>query len=162
MSKAIEAFNNLPTTSNEVAAFSRLLIDEIENGQIDALQFKIFLKHLDTVLANIKPSLDKAATSEADKYGQRSFELLGAKVEMRELATKYSFDGCGYPVWERCDVAAKKAAEDKKAAEEFLKSLKSKISINDEETGEVCEVYPPIKSSTTGIVITLPKPKGNE
>jgi len=154
----LEAFNNLPTTSTEVAAFSSLLIEQIENGEIDALKFKIFLKHLEAVMDNIKEPLDRAAANEADKYGQRSFELLGAKVEMRELAVKYDYSHCGYPVWERADVTAKKAAEDKKAVEKFLGSLKEKVSVNDELTGEVCDVFPPMKSSKTSIVITLPKP----
>jgi hypothetical protein len=51
----------------------------------------------------------------------------------------------------------KEYGEQAKAAQNWLKSIKGKTEYIDPETGEVCEVYPPIKTSTTGIKITLAK-----
>jgi hypothetical protein len=44
---------------------------------------------------------------------------------------------------------------ERKDRETFLKSLKSKTSILDEETGELIEIFPPYKTSKTGITVTL-------
>jgi len=159
--KASEAFNLLPATPEEVAGFSSKLIEEIESGELDALKFKIFLKGIETVLSNIKPTLDAAAISDAEKYGQKSFELIGAKVELKELGVKYDFSNCGHPDYAKIDSTLKMWATRQKELFDTLKTLKSKTVIVDEETGEACDVYPPAKQSTTGLVITLSKPKSN-
>lgn len=155
--KAFEAFENLPSGAGEVAEFSRKLIEELNDGEIEPLKFKVFVKCLETVLANIKPTLDELALDEAEKYGQKSFGLLGAKIELREVGTRYNYSQCGYPEWERAEQKFKEISDRKKQIESLLQAVKKPMSMNDEETGEVVTVYPPVKSSTSSVVITLGK-----
>lgn len=155
--KAIDAFKDLPANAEQVAEFSRQIINELNDGEIEPLKFKIFLKGIEVFMDNIKPTLDEMARDEAEKYGQKQFDLLGARVELREVGTNYDYARCGFPAWERAEVDFKSASEKKKKAEKFLKGLRQSLSINDELTGEVVTVYPPAKSSKSAVVITLGK-----
>lgn len=152
--KAIEAFQHLPTTREQVQSFSDQLVFGLQAGDIEPLQFKIFLKGLEKVMENIKPVLDEMARSEAEKHG-KSFEIMGAKVELREAGTRYDYSSCGYPKWERSAAELKAKQEEVKGHEKFLQSLKGSMTIADEDTGEIITIYPPVKKSTSTIQITL-------
>lgn len=129
----------------------------IEDGSIDALRVMIELKKLENQMALVRDVAAKVAADEAAKFGQKSFNYHGAKIELAELATKYKYDNCNYPPFIRANEKAKEASEAVKASEAWLKSLKGKTEFIDPETGEICEVLPPVKTSTTGIKITLAK-----
>jgi hypothetical protein len=159
--KAIEAFKDLPADAQQVAEFSRQIIQELMEGDIEPLKFKVFLKGLEVFMDNIKPTLDELAREEAEKYGQKQFDLMGSRIELREVGTKYDYSSCGFPTWERAEVDFKAASDKKKEAEKFLQSLKSSLSVNDEVTGEVVTVHPPVKSSKSAVVITLGKGGSN-
>ena len=153
--KAYEALKDLPANKHEADEFTRQIVADLEAGEIDPLKFKIFMNALERFLDGIKPTLDRMARDQAEKYGERSFDLMGAKVELKEAGTRYDFSQCGWPVWQRKKDAAKAAEADVKACEEFLKGVKSSVSLTDEDTGEVVTVYPPVKKSTSIVQITL-------
>lgn len=133
------------------------LVLRLQNDEINALDVKIALKQMEQSIEQVKKVADRMAADEAAKYGQKSFAYKGATIELAELGTKYIYDGCGYPVLKRITASKEEAIEAEKAAQNWLKSIKGKTDFIDPETGEVCEVYPPIKTSTTGIKITLAK-----
>jgi hypothetical protein len=155
--KAIEAFNSLPATPQEIAEFSRQIIDDLNQGEIEPLKFKIFLKGLETVMDNVKPVLDELAREEAEKYGTKSFELMGAMIELREVGTKYDYTNCGYSRLQHVTTEMESWAAQKKEAEKFLQSLKGSMTVVNELTGEIETVHPPVKSSKSAMAITLPK-----
>jgi hypothetical protein len=152
--KAIEAFQHLPTTREQIETFSEQLIRGLESGDIEPLKFKVFLNGLDKVFANVKPLLDKMARDEAELHG-KSFDYMGAKVELREAGTRYDYSGCGFPKWERANAELKAKQEEVKVHEKFLQSLQGPIVIADEDTGEIITIYPPVKKSTSTIQITM-------
>jgi hypothetical protein len=158
----IEAFKDLPADVEGVAEFSRQIIDSLNNGDIEPLKFKVFLKGLETFMDNIAPTLDQLARDEAERYGEKSFTLMGAKVELREAGVKYDYLLCNYPAYSRAVERVQSATAEKKAAEKLLQSIKSETTIVDDVTGEVVTVYPPQKSSKSAVAITYPKGGSNE
>ena len=137
--------------------FSHKLKNELVDGEIDALEFKIFIKGIEQVFENIKPILDQLAREKAETFGQKSFKFHGATVELREVGTKYDYSGCNYPALSQADLEVKMASEKMKAAQKFLQSLTESVSLNDQDTGEVLTVNPPVKSSTSAVVISFGK-----
>jgi hypothetical protein len=156
----IEAFKDLPATPQEVTNFSNQLIDALNGGEIDALKFKVFLKGLETVIENIAPTLDRMARDEAEKYGEKSFTLLGAKVELREVGVKYDYTNCGYSKLQHITTELDAWARQKNEAETFLRGLKSSMTVVNDITGEIETIYPPAKSSKSAVAITFPKGGG--
>jgi hypothetical protein len=133
------------------------VVRQLQDDEISALDVKIALKQMEVAIEQVKKVADRMAADEAAKYGEKSFVYKGAKIELAELASRYDFSKCGYPQLTRMEDAIKSYGEQSKSLQAWLKSLKGKTEYIDPETGEVCEVYPPTKTSTTGIKITLAK-----
>lgn len=127
------------------------IIELIESGSTDPLLIKIWMKEITEALETIKPVADSAALSEAEKYGQKSFEKNGYRFELSEFGTKYDYSGTGHPKWNQLSFKAKEITNELKGVEDTLKSLKSSITLVDEDSGEIVTVYPPAKKSTSGI-----------
>lgn len=142
---------------NGVIVDASEVVRQLEADEINALDVKIALKQMEAAMDQVKKVADKLAADEAAKYGEKSFDYKGARIELAELGTKYDYSGCQYPPLQRIQSSIQAYGEQAKAAEAWLKSIKGKTEYIDPQTGEVCEVYPPIKRSTTGIKITLKK-----
>ena len=54
-----------------------------------------------------------------------------------------------------CTKTADKANEALKVRCEFLKSLKEPLRVVDESTGEIVLIHPPVKTSTSGLNISI-------
>jgi hypothetical protein len=142
-------------TVNGIFLSATEIVQRIDDGDIDALLVMIEIKRLEKQIEQIKESAAKLAVKEAELYGQKTFELHGAKIELAELGTRYIYDGCNYPPYQSAKSKASEANELVKSSETWLKSIKGSTKYIDPETGEMCDVYPPAKQSTTGIKITL-------
>jgi hypothetical protein len=69
---------------------------------------------------------------------------------------EYSYENCGDAIYDSLNQKAESINSDLKSRESFLKTIPiSGIQILDESTGEMITVYPPAKSSTTTIAVTL-------
>jgi len=153
--KAIEAFRDLPTTKEQVTSFSELIIRQLNDGEIEPLKFKIFLKCLEQVMDNIKPVLDEMARDEAEHYGEKEFNLMGAKVRLSEVGTRYDYSNCGYSKLNYVTTEMKDWEEQKKQCELFLRMLPNPATVVNELTGEIETIQPPVKISKSSITITL-------
>jgi hypothetical protein len=138
-----------------VADTSQSIIAAIQSGEVNPLDLKLQVKAIESVLETIKPILDKEARNEAEKFGAKSFDRLGAKVELFEAATKYDYSMCNDDEYKDLLVEQEKLKLKIKKREEFLKSIDGKMTLVIEGTGEVVTVFPPTKSSTSTIKITL-------
>jgi hypothetical protein len=153
--KASEAFKDMPITGDQITEFSRQLIAELDSGDLDPLKFKIALKAIEKTMEIIKPTLDKLARDAAEQYGEKSFNLIGAKVELKEAGARYDYTLCGWPVRNRIEVQRQEIDAKLKECDTFLKSIKSPTTIVDEDTGEVVTVHPPVKTATSTVQITF-------
>ena len=79
--KAIEAFRDLPTTKDQVATFSDLLIAELRAGEIEPLKMKILMRCLESVSDRIKPLLDE--------LGIRVLACISGDARYREVACSH-------------------------------------------------------------------------
>lgn len=144
-----------PSTKQQIQVFADQIINEVTEGNSNPLSVHLQIIALEKTLEVIKSGIRDHVLTEAEKYGQKSFEFLGNKVEIREVGTKYDFKGCSDPVWNRIQESIAELKEAMKEREMLLKSIHKTTSIVDEETGEIAEIHPCHKTSTTGVVITL-------
>jgi hypothetical protein len=140
-------------------------VEQLENGVVDPIQCHVFLKSLESIFKTLTDEKTgkefatryKAALMDAvEKEGGKSFEKYNAKFQVKEAGTKYDYSVCGDPVVIELQAAADKATADLKARQEFLQAVPiSGLVITDPESGETNTVYPPAKSSTTTVSVTL-------
>lgn len=146
------------TTKEERQSFAMDLINKIESGEANPLKVHLQIKCMEEIikLLNSNTVYKKAILEAAEKYGEKSFEFMNSKIEIKEMGTKYNFEGCNDTEWELLDSKASGAANDLKERETFLKTVPAKgLEIVDKLTGEMVTIYPPSKSSTTSIAVTL-------
>ena len=144
----------LVTGKDQIQAFADGVINEVKEGAQNPLEVKILITALKKSLEIIEDGIKDSVLSEATKHG-KNFEFKGARVTIKENGTKYDYSGCCYHNWMHYDSQEKNAKSHKQEAEAFLKGLKEPITVVDELTGEVVKVYPPIKTSSTGLSISF-------
>lgn len=134
------------------------LVSRLESGAVDPLTIHLQAKSMEDVvkLLNANTRYKTAVLEAAQAYGQKSFQFHNAKVEIKETGVKYDYSKCEDPVLN--DLLARQAELDDqlKNRQELLKTVSEKgLVITDPETGETYTVYPPAKSSSTNVAITL-------
>ena len=138
----------ISSAADEVAA-------QVLDGHADGLELLVGIKSMQKLLDAIVERIEDSALNEAMLEGGKRFDKFGAKIEIREVGTRYNFDGCQDPVLIRLSEAKKQWSDLEKNRQNLLKTLRGKTELLDTETGEIIYALPPIKTSKTGVVITL-------
>lgn len=134
------------------------LINEAEEGNIDTLSTLAHLEFMSQVIEMAKEQLRAKAVTELDLYGPEAKTGVvkhGVTFKHKESGVRYNYEST--QAWTEVKSREDAIALERKALEEQLKSLKSKQTMLDEETGELVVFNPPIKSSKTTVEISLSK-----
>lgn len=151
----IELIKSGPQTGGQILEFQEEILESVKNGFEDPLFLIVKLKAFQKAIDGCIDQIHEHALSEAQKHGQKSFSIYGAKIEIKEMGTKWFFDKTGDPIIGRIANQKEEISQKEKDRQSFLKTLKEKTSFLDEETGEVFTVYPARKESKTGIAISI-------
>ena len=148
--------------------FCEDLINKMGDGEVNPLQIHAQIKSIEDLLTTLT-STDKSKNKNTDialtyksmlmnaaeKYG-KSFQLFNATYTLKEVGTSYNFDNCNDPELVELLQQSESIKEKLKTRQEFLKKVPiSGMAIIDEPTGETYKVYPPSKSSTTAVSVSL-------
>lgn len=146
------------TTKEQRMTFVMSVIDQIQAGNVDPLKVHLHVKMMEETIKQLNAnSIYKTSILEAaEKYGEKSFSFGNAKVEIKEVGVKYDFskteDVTLLSMYKQQEELEAKI----KARETMLKAVDGKgMIVTDQDSGETFTVYPPAKSSTTSIAVTL-------
>lgn len=148
-------------TKDERIIFVSKLIEEIEAGK-DPLKIHYQLKIMEKLIELLTDGKSEASKrykqlvlDEALKHGKQ-FTFSNAEVEIKEFGTRFDYSGCGdKSLLEQIDLYEAMGKAIKKR-QEFLKTVPAEgLLITDPDTGETVKVYPPVKTSVTGVQLTL-------
>jgi len=145
------------TTKEQRAEFTYQLIERLNAGELDPLKTHLQVKALEDMLETLKANKDyKDAVLQAAVLNGKDFEYMSAKFNIREVGVKYDFSKCESPAYDEIMADYNDASKRKKDMEDFLKKVPhSGLDIINGVTGEVTRVYPPAKSSTTSVAVSL-------
>jgi len=151
---AISIFRQLPETKEQVKKYASLIRESVLNGEVDTLTFAEQVVALEQLFKTLKSDhlIKDAILEEAEKYNQKSFERENAKFQIKEVGVKYDFSGCNDFELETINDALAELTAKKKARELFLKSIVPGSEVYGEDG---LQLNPPVKTSTTQVVITL-------
>lgn len=155
METAISTLSYFNTSKDGIQKFVDQVILELENGLINPLDLLIYLKSIEKSIEGINSKAKEIIISESDKYSEKRIEYKGAIIEKSELGTKYNYENCEDVVWNKLNQELISINEKKKERETMLKALKESINLVDENSGETWRVNPPIKTSTSGLKVTI-------
>lgn len=145
------------TTKEQRSTFVADIIERLDNGEIDPIKAHLQIKAMESIVKDLNANEHyKAAVLAAAEKNGRKFSAFNAEFAIKEMGVKYDYTYCG-----NTDLLLKQQQLEKLAAEikelqDFLKKVKPEgVTVVDEETGAVNKFYPPSKSSTTSVVVTL-------
>lgn len=143
------------TTKEERSSFVLDLVNRITDGQLDPIKAHYSLKCMEEILKNILNNKDykDCLLMEAEKHGKK-FSYRNSELQIKEAGVKYDYSHCGHHQLLQLQGQVDALNEQVKAYQEFLKKVPTdgmEIVIED----EVVRVYPPAKSSTTTLTVTL-------
>lgn len=143
------------TTKDERKSFVKVLKEEIEQGTANPLDIHYKLKCIAEISKALTDDQDykRWLLAEAAKHGSKAFSFRNAQIETVEVGTTYDYTGD--PVWVVMAAKMEKMDKEIKHREALLKTLQKPMVETNVETGEVFEVFPPIKKSTTSVKVTL-------
>jgi len=152
-------------TKKGVAKAAINIYTSVMEGNMSALDVAIMLKFVDETGKQLKElSDDNGKNTFVDLVreeiqrnsddGKSHTSKHGVKFELYEAATKFDYESCGDPVWNRLSKEIELLKVKMKERESFLKGLRESITLNviDPDTSEYHEnvqIYPPTKTSTS-------------
>lgn len=131
---------------------SQYLEDMAYNGGEPLKDLALCRKYI-FLLEELEKGLKDFAITELKTYDRNETDVLGTTVKAVEAGVKYDFSAT--QAWAKQKVLVDTESMKLKEIEAFVKTLKSKTTVVDEETGEAVEYFPPTKTSSTSIKVTL-------
>lgn len=152
---ALQVLGLFSTSKESIQNFSNQIIREVKEGRADALRIKVYLKTLEQIIEQIDTNTKSEQRTEAEKYGERPFDFMGASIQVVPVKTDYDYSLCNDAYLQTLEISAERIAQKIKARKELLKTLGEPTPLGDPETGEIYTVYPPIKKAQTGIKVSI-------
>lgn len=149
----IQILETQPTKTN-IAIFAKQIAQEVIDGNSEPIKMAVKLEALSQSCKAAKAIIEKDVLDAIAKNGKDN-ATLGATVAAMEGGVKYDYSNT--KEWVALQEQIDDLLDYRKTLEENLRSLKEKIVIVDEETGEAFERFPPIKTSKSTYSITLGK-----
>jgi hypothetical protein len=144
-------------TKARVQHYANALIAINEEGHVDTLTALARVEFMSQVIDAVKSKLRENATDEMYLHNEAKTGIVRLGVTFKHKETGVRYDFSNTPKWVEVKQMEDEVAEQRKTLENQLKTLSKATTILDEETGELNQLVPPIKSSKTSVEITLPK-----
>lgn len=150
---ALSTLRLLPSLKDNAQSFADRLADDLDSGTVSPREIARYFKLFELVQEKLKTRLDEYVL---DSLGaDKSTEEYGIRWEKAEFGTKYFYENCGDKKLDELNEKMIKLKADIEARQKMLKSLTGKTTIVDNETGECIDLFPPIKTSTSGVKKTI-------
>lgn len=152
---ALGTLKLMPSNLQQVAKFSKQLVQSVMDGETNPLELLVLLRALEKTSETVIDCIRENINSAAGKFSEREIEMFGAKLEKSEVGVKYDYASTGDAIWEQRDAGVNAAESLRKEREAFLRTLRQPMTVVDESTGEVTQIKPPIKRSTSFVKVHL-------
>jgi hypothetical protein len=152
---AIGVLSLLETTKEQRESFVRSIVSALDEGQVDPLKIHLQVKNTEDLIKQITADekYREFLLNEAQKYG-KSFEQYNAKFQVKETGTRYDYSGCNDAELRELEMQAQHWQDKLKERQKFLQNLPAS-GLEVLQGDELVTVYPPVKTSTTSVTVTL-------
>lgn len=158
------------TNKEQRQSFIMSTMEALESGEADPLMVHYQLKCIEKIIEEMTNTDEKknrdgyrVATrykelllEAVEKRREKKFQFLNSTVEIKEVGVKYDYSKCEDVELQEWQSQADVLNEKIKNRQKMLQTIPVKgMPMVNEDTGETYTVYPPAKSSTTSIAVTL-------
>lgn len=154
-------------TKTERASFITRIVEALDGGTVDPLKVHLQVKNMEKVITGLTSTNEKENPDNIDsakKYRRhvleaalqqgKEFDYYNSRMKIAEVGVKYDYSQCNDPELLNLESEVAKLTEQLKSRQKFLQTVSEKgmdVLIGD----ELVKVYPPSKSSTTNVNVTL-------
>lgn len=155
MSGIIKLNQNSIVSANksEMIGMVNSYLEEIAFNGGEPLKDLVLCRKYLFILDEIEKGLKGFAMNELKNFDNSETELSDSVLKEVETGVKYDFSASS--AWVSQKKVVDEATAKLKEIESFAKACKGKTTIVDPETGETFDYFPPTKSSSTTIRVTL-------
>ena len=143
------------TSKQQRESFCVDVVTKIENGEADPLKVHAFVKSMEDIVKLLNDNKQyKNLILEAAEQNGKKFQMFNAEFSVKEVGVKYDYSQCNDPELIEWTAQIEQLNERIKAKQKFLQTVPLAgldIVVGD----EMVKVYPPSKSSTTSVAVTL-------
>jgi hypothetical protein len=152
----IELSHVFEPTKGNIDTLAQQIADYALDGN-DPLQLAVNLSAIIQTCELAKEKMSEAVLAELDKYPKGKTTSRGAKVERKEVGSKYDYTRS--EAWVKIKEVEEKVSTKRKEVEAICKNCPegSELQYTDTDTGEVLTITRASKTSTTSFAITLSK-----
>jgi hypothetical protein len=144
------------TTKAERASFVSDVVSRLNEGVADPIKVHLQVKAMEDVVKSLNDNKEyKSLVLDAAEKNGKKFTYQNAEFSIREVGTKYDYSNCGDSMLAEDQAQLDALTEKVKARQKFLQAIGVEGQIIITEDGEAVKVYPPSKSSTTSVAVTL-------
>lgn len=156
MSQIIDLSEPLLPTKENIEALANSIATNVLEGNTDPLITVVQLEAIKKACDAAREKITEPVLRELQKHNNKT-SVLGAKVEQKEVGTKYDFTQS--EAWVVLNKQKEAIAEKMKAVEAIAKNVPTdtESSFTNTDTGETLAVVRATKTSTTSFAITLGK-----
>jgi hypothetical protein len=142
-------------TKSGITTFASQVINEVENGNLDPLRVRLLCDTVEQIADKIKTATKSHQVNAATKYGERPFSFMGAEFHYTPTKTEYDYKACGDPEFDMLNAQKDMIEARIKQRQEWLKTMGNPETVVNKVTGEIVDIYPPIKKQTMGVKLTI-------
>jgi hypothetical protein len=157
------------TNKQQRATFVEAVFEKLQDEALDPLKLHLQIKAMEDIINSLTNSDEKknkefsvkakfyknTLLEAAEKYGKK-FQLHNAEFSIKEVGSKYNYSQCNDATHVELSNQLLDISTKLKNREDYLKAIPIEgVLITDENTGEVSKIYPPSKSSTTAVAVSL-------
>lgn len=155
INKELIQINQLPIAKADIEYFAKQIEIALKNGEVKASDILLRFKAFEKVFENIKSKLIELAVKEISLYPKSEAIIHGAEFKVMEAGTSYIYEDCNDDEYNQIKEGLEIHKEALKDRENFLKALKGQETIASKVTGEIINIYPPSKKSSTIVQVKI-------
>jgi hypothetical protein len=144
------------TTKAERATFTSNVMERIEEGTADPIRVHLQLKAMEEIVKALSTNYryKELLLDAAEKNGKK-FMAFNAEFQVKEMGQRYDFTYCGDDELLELYITQDRTKYLIKEREDFLKKVPVSGIQKVTETGEIVTLFPPSKTSTTTVAVSL-------
>lgn len=144
------------TTKAERASFVSDVVSRLNEGVADAIKVHLQVKAMEDVVKSLNDNKEyKSLVLDAAEKNGKKFTYQNAEFSIKEVGTKYDYTNCGDTILAADQAQLDILAEKVKSRQKFLQMIGVEGLDIITEDGEAAKIYPPSKTSTTSVAVTL-------
>lgn len=145
-------------TKEQIYLLTEQIIQPVMDGNLEPLKAMALLKGIEEALSEAIDRMKPYILDELSKYKTGEMpSALGVEFKLMEARPTYDYTTCNDAELNRMMVVKNDIDAKVKSRQEFLRKLTKTEFITDTETGEIVEVHPPLKKSTTTFSTKFPE-----